>query len=180
MKMFSFAALAVGILAPVVDRAVQPRAVTPIAYVSVQRISSQSNEGKAALKQLEALGQAKAQELRAKQQAVEAVHNQLANAGGVFQGSKRAELQKQEEQQRADLQKATQQAQVEVQTLQRQLQEKLGKELNAILSDMANKRSIQIVLNSDSAVVWAPQSGDLTAEVVERMNAAAPAPPAAK
>ena len=180
MKIFSFAVLAVGILAPAIDRAVQPKATPAITYVSVQRISAESNEGKAAIKRLEVLGQAKAQELRAKQQALQATQGQLANSGGVFQASKRTELQKQEEQQRAEFQKATQQAQVEVQELQRQLQNKLRQELTVILSDMAKRRSIQIVLNQDTSVVWAPEGSDITAEVVERLNALPQPAPDAK
>jgi Skp family chaperone for outer membrane proteins len=180
MKMFSLAVFAVGMLAPVVDRAVQPRAVPPIAYVSVQRISAESIEGKAAVKRLEALGLARAQELRAKQQTLETTRTELANAGGVFQASRRAELKTREEQQRADFQKSTQQAQVEVQELQRQLQNKLRQELTAILSDMAKRKSIQIVLNQDTAVVWAPEGSDVTAEVVERLNSLPQAAPDAK
>ena len=180
MKIFSFAMFAIGILTPVVDRAVQSRPVPPIAYVSVQRISAESIEGKAAIKRLETFGQGKTQELRGKQQALEATRSQLANAGGVFQASKRAELKTQEEQQRIDLQKATQQAQADVQELQRQLQTKLRQELNVILSDIAKRKSIQLVLNQDTAVVWAPEGSDVTAEVLERLNRLPQAAPDAK
>jgi outer membrane protein len=169
MKTISFALFAVGILTPVVDRVVQPR-VPPIAFVSVQKLSTESIEGKAALKQLETLNQSKTQEIRAKQQAIETTRTQLANAGGVFQASKRTELKAQEERQRLDLQKATQQAQTELQELQRQVQGKMRQELAAILSDIAKQKSIQIVLNQDAAVVWAPSGSDITAEVLERLN----------
>jgi Skp family chaperone for outer membrane proteins len=180
MKAASIALFAVGILTPVVDRVVQPRAATPIAYLSLQRISAESIEGKAAVKRLEAAGQARAQDVRARQRALEATRVALANAGGVFQASKRTELKAQEERQAQELQKATQAAQTELQEIQREVQAKVRQELGVIMADIAKQRSLQLVLNQDTAVVWAPTGADITAEVLDRLNrgaqAAAPKP----
>jgi Skp family chaperone for outer membrane proteins len=170
-----FALLAVGLLGPVAERIAQPR-VPPIAYVSLQRISTESTEGKAAVKRLEAAGQARAQDVRAKQKALETTRIALANSGGVFQGSKRTELKAQEERQVQELQKATQAAQAELQEIQRDVQGKMRQELGVILGDIARQRSLQIVLNQDTAVVWAPVGADITAEVLERLNSVAPSP----
>jgi len=177
MKIFSLALFAVGILAPVVDRAVQ-RSPSPIAYISLQRISTEATEAKAAARKLETLRQAKTQDVNAKKQALDATRLKIANSGGVFSGSKRAELAKEESREQEELQRATQQAQTELQELGRQLQADLRRKLTDILADIANRRAVQIVLNSDSAVVWTKDSPDLTAEVLERLNAAAQTPAA--
>ena len=173
MKAFSLALFAVGILAPVVEHVVAQPRVPPIAYVSLQRISAESIEGKAAVKRLEATGQTRAQDLRAKQKALETTRMALANSGGVFQGSKRTELKAQEERQAQELQKATQAAQTELQDIQREVQVKVRQELNVILSDIAKQKSLQLVLNQDTSVVWAPPGGDITREVIDRLNSGA-------
>ena len=81
MKTISLAVLVVGILTPFVERVVaQPQATLPIAVVSVQRIATEATQAKEAGKRLETLRQAKAQEVGAKQKALEAVRLQVANS----------------------------------------------------------------------------------------------------
>jgi Skp family chaperone for outer membrane proteins len=46
----------------------------------------------------------------------------------------------------------------------------LRQKITAVLDDIAAKRGLQIVLNQDSAVVWAPAGADLTAQVIDRLN----------
>jgi Skp family chaperone for outer membrane proteins len=154
---------------------------TPIAYLSVQKILNESTPAKAAAKQLEDLRQSKTQEIAAKQKALESTRLQLANAGGVFSGSTRTKLTAQEKAQETELQKLTQDSQNELQTLQRQLQTDLRRELLTIVAALAGPKGVPIVLNSDTAIVWAaPGTIDLTAEVLERLNANAAAAAAQK
>src|SRR6266542_2539182 len=150
MKSGSLALLAIGVLAPGVDRVAPSRSAAPIAYVSLQRLSTESIDAKAAAKRLEALRQTKAQDVNAKKQALDATRLQLANAGGVLQSGTRARLRAEENRQQTELQRATQQAQTEFQDLQRQLQGDLRRELSAVVGEIAKRRAIQIVLNADS------------------------------
>jgi Skp family chaperone for outer membrane proteins len=162
--------LVASVVAPVVATGIERRATPPIAFVSVQRISAQSSEAKAAAAQMEKLRQDKARELAARQKALEATQLQRANTGGFLQSSKRAQLKAQEDRERADLQHAQQQAQTDLQNLQRQLQTTLRQKVGEILRDIAKQRHLQVVLNEDTALVWAPAGADLTSEVVERLN----------
>jgi len=147
-----------------------------IGFVSMSKISTQSTEAKAAAAELEKLRKEKSDEVAAKQKAVNDVHLQLVNAGGFFQGTKRARLQQEESKQRAELQQLTQQAQSDLQNRERQLQATFSQKIGGILNDLARQRGLQIVLNSDTAVVWALAGEDLTAEIVSRLNSTAPAP----
>src|SRR5947208_404701 len=124
---------AFGLLAPATGLA-QSRSTpaSSIAYVSAQRLLTESTQAKAAAKQLEDFSRAKAQEIAAKQKALEATRLQLANAGGIFSGSARTKLRAQESQQQSELQKVTQESQNELQNLQRQLQSDLRREFNGI------------------------------------------------
>jgi Skp family chaperone for outer membrane proteins len=171
---------AFGLLAPATGLA-QPRSTpaSAIAYISVQRILTESTQAKAAAKQLEDLRQAKAQEIAAKQKALEETRLQLANAGGIFAASTRTKLRAQESQQQSELLKLTQDSQNELQNLQRQLQADLRREFSGIVTEVAGARAIQIVLNGDNALIWAaPGTVDLTGQVLERLNTTAQKPTA--
>jgi outer membrane protein len=179
MKTISIAFLIVGILTPFVERvAAQP--TLPIAFISLQKIATESTQAKEAAKRLEMLRQTKAQEVRAKQKALEAIRLQVANAGGLFRGSKRAELVAEQKRQEAELLRVTQQAQSDVQNLQQELQTDLRRQIGAVVTDIAKRRGIQFVMNEDTAIVIAPAGADLTAEVIARLNAAPPQKPPAK
>jgi outer membrane protein len=142
-----------------------------IAYVSAQRILSESNEAKAANSRLETLRQTKARELAAQQKALEATHTQLVQLGGVFSASKRARVQADEDRQKEELKRATEQAQADYQALQRQSQGDLNKHVGAVVAELAKKRHLRLVLNADTAVIWALPGTDITAEVLAKLNA---------
>ena len=148
----------------------QPR--LPIAFISIQRIAVEAADARVAAGELDALRRAKAEELSARKKDLDATKLELANTGGFFSATKRAQLQEQVRVKEAELQQATQGAQTEFQERQRQLQETLRQEINAIVSVIAAQRGFQYVLNQDAAMVLAPKGADLTAEVLEQLNAA--------
>lgn len=159
-------------VAPSVAQA-QGRQGLPIGYVSVQRILTEADDAKVATKELEALRAARTQDLNAKRQVLDATRLQLANAGGYFSGTKRAQLQDAVRKQEVELQQATQQAQTDLQELQRKVQDRLRGELNTILTKLVAERGLLYVLNQDAALVLAPTGANLTDDVLARMNAAA-------
>ena len=171
MKLVPLALLTLGVM-PLADQ-VAPRPQTPIAYISLQKILSESADAKNGAKQLESLGQERKQEVTAKQKALEATRLELANAGGILRGARRAELQDRVRQQESDLQRASQQAQADLQNLQRRIQADLRGRINGIVADIMKRRAIAFVLNEDSAIIAAPAAADLTREVLDRLNSAA-------
>ena len=151
--------------------AVQPPSspsVARIGFVSGQRIFVESSEGKTEAARLQTLQQQKTTDLRAKQQTLEATRQQLAQGGD---SATRERLQQQEQQQRTDLERATVQAQTELQTLQRQVQSEFQTRVKPIVEAVAKSENVQLVLNGDSAVVWAAPGMDLTKMVLDRLNA---------
>jgi outer membrane protein len=163
--------LTVATLAPS-SAGAQPRAQFPIGYVSMQRLLSESDDAKAAAKELEAMRAARQQELNVKKQALDATRLEAANAGGIFSRSRHAELVERAAREESELQRAAKQAETEFQGLQKQVQERLRTELNGILTRMALERGLAYVLNQDTAIVLAPAAANLTADVLARMNAA--------
>jgi Skp family chaperone for outer membrane proteins len=172
MKSMVAGVFALTLLAPVLQPLTRSRPSASIAYISSQKILTESNDAKAAAKRLEELRQSKAQEIKAKQKALEATRLELVNAGGVFSASKRAQLKTREGEQQSELQRATQQAQIDFQSLQGQLQTELRRKFTPIVADAANRKGIQVVFNADTALIWTSAGTDLTAEVLERLNAA--------
>jgi Skp family chaperone for outer membrane proteins len=144
---------------------------TAIAFVSIQRILNEFAGAKSAARQIEDLRKAKMEDVQAKQKALEATRLEIANAGGLFSGSRRTDLHEKEKRQQAELQQASQQAQNEVQKLQADLQAQLRKDVSAVLESLARARGVQLVLNTDTAVVWAATGVDLTGDVLKALDA---------
>ena len=141
-----------------------------IAYVSTQRILSESNQAKAASARLEAVRQERERVIAEKQKALEATHRRLGEAGGAFQSSKRTQIQADEDRQRAELKRLTDEAQTQLQTLQREIQTDLRNNLRTVLERLAKDRGLRVVLNSDTAVIWSLPGMDLTDEVLAKLN----------
>jgi Skp family chaperone for outer membrane proteins len=162
-------------LSPVALFAVQSRPAapptSPIAFVSVQKILTESAAARAANQQLDALRKAKQDEVNAKKKALDDTRLALANAGGLFSGSRRAELQKTGQRQEAELKQATEDAQKAFTDLQHRLQTEMRDDLLKVINDLARERPVQYILNADTSLVWARGATDLTGDVLERLNA---------
>lgn len=158
-----------------------------IAYVNIQRVASESGEGKAATVKVQALNQKKVQELNEKNKALQADQQKLQAGGTVLSDSARAELEKKIERLQVDIQRATQDAQQEVQELQQQLQGEFERKLRPIVQQVAQERGLLILFSAaDSGIVWADPGLDITADVIRKFDGGAPAatpapkPPATK
>ncbi|NOT27977.1 MAG: OmpH family outer membrane protein [Acidobacteria bacterium] len=163
------------VTAVVAGQAVAPRPTLPVAYVSGQRIFAESGEGKALRAKLQTQQQQRANDLRTRQQTLEGVRKQLAQA---TDNTARVQLQQQELQQRTDLERATVQAQTDIQNLQRQVQVEFQGRVRDVLAELVKGQNVQVVLNGDAAVVWSVPGMDLTNAVIERLNGQATAAPA--
>jgi Skp family chaperone for outer membrane proteins len=162
------------VTAVVAGQVVAPRPTLPVAYVSGQRIFAESGEGKALRAKLQAQQQQRANDLRTRQQTLEGLRKQLAQA---TDNAARVQLQQQELQQRTDLERATTQAQTEMQNLTRQVQTEFQGRVRGVLAEIVKGQNVQMVLNGDAAVVWSAPGLDLTSAVIERLEGQAAAAP---
>jgi outer membrane protein len=153
-----------------------------IAYINIQRIASESGEGKAATAKVQALNQKKVQELNEKNKALQADQQKLQSGGTVMSDSARAELEKKIERLNVDIQRTTQDAQQEVQELQQELQNEFQRKLLPIVQQVAREKGLHMLFSAaDSGIVWADPGLDITADVIKRFDTGAPAAtPAAK
>jgi Skp family chaperone for outer membrane proteins len=142
-----------------------------LAFASMRRISAESTAAQAWAKKVQALREEKAKDLTEKQKAFESKRLELAQSGGLFQGTKRAELEKETQQAEQDLRSAREQAQADMQTLQRQVDAQFGTEMNRVLVDVAKEHGVDAILNRDTTVLWSRDGLDVTEDVVKRLNA---------
>jgi Skp family chaperone for outer membrane proteins len=153
--------------------AAYPRSAGPaMVTVSIQRVAAQSDAGKRATQQLDALRQERTRELNTKQKELEDVVRQLSRTEGLA-AADRERLSQDESRRRAELQQLSQQAQAAFQAAQGKLQTEIRGQLTPILADIAKRYGVDIVLNSDAAVAWAAPGTDTTDEVLRRLNALA-------
>jgi outer membrane protein len=151
-----------------------------IAYINIQRIASESAEGKAATAKVQALNQKKVVDLNEKNKLMQADQQKLQAGGTVMSDVARGELEKKIERQRVDIDRYTQDAQQEVQELQQTLQNEFQRKLMPIVQQVAQEKGLQLLFSVvDSGLVWGDPGLDVTADVIKRFDsgpAAAAAP----
>jgi len=155
------------------------------AYIRIDRIAAESAAGKSLNDRVKALNDQKVRELNDKNKALQSVQQKLESGGSVLNDTARAQLQAEVERQQRDIQRFTEDAQQDLQALQQQLQEEFTRQLNPILDRVAKAKQVHMVFNAtESGLVWAVPSMDLTTDIIKALDtagpAAAPAPATAK
>ncbi len=172
MKSF-FVALPAAVLGSVlsltlVGQAQPAKTPSAVAYVSATRILTESTYGRSEATRLQTMQQQRTTDLRAKSQALEATRQQLAT---TVDAAARPALQQKEQQQRVELERGTAQFTTDFQALQREINGEMQRRVRAVLEELMKTQSYQLVLNQDTAVMWAMPENDVTSAVVGRMNA---------
>jgi outer membrane protein len=149
------------------------------AYIRIDRIAVESNDGKALNDRVKALNDQKVRELNEKNKALQSAQQKLDAGGSVLNDAARAQLQAEIERQQRDIQRFTEDAQQDLQGLQQQLQEEFTRRLNPVLEKVAKEKQVHMVFNAtESGLVWADPTMDLTADIIKALDAAGPAAPA--
>jgi outer membrane protein len=150
------------------------------AFVNVQRIASESAEGKTATSQVQALNNKKVEELNGKNKQLQTAQQKLESGGSVMSAQAQAQLSKEIERIQVDIQRFTEDAQQEVTQLQQQLQDEFQRKLTPVIQQVATERQLHMMFSVvDSGLVWGDPALDLTPEIIKRFDAAGPARPAA-
>jgi outer membrane protein len=152
-----------------------------IAFIDLQIIASNSNEGKAATAKIQELQKKKTAELQEKNKQVQALQTKLQQGGTVISDQARAQSEKELQKLQRDLQLQQQDAQQEIEEMTNQLQGDFQERLNPIIDQLANEKGLHIVFSArDSGILWGYSGIDLSAEVIKRFDASAKTTPAKK
>ena len=148
------------------------------AFINIQRIASESAEGKSSSSRIEALRAKKAADLAEKYKAVEGL--QAKQRSAVMSEAAAAQVQKDIDKTQVEIQRMTQDAQAELQDLQNELQLDFQRKVGPVIEAVSREKGLQLLFSqADSGLVWADSGLDLTAEVIRRLDAASAATKAA-
>jgi len=146
------------------------------AFVNIQRVASESAEGKAATSRVAALNQQKVNELNDKNKQLQAAQQKFEQSGSVMNDTARLQLQTEIDRLQKDIQRFTEDAQQDVQNLQAQLQDDFQRKLTPVVQDVAVEKGLHMLLSvADSGLVWGDPALDLTNEIIQKFDAAVPA-----
>lgn len=152
-----------------------------VAYVNVQQVLSQVQEGKKALADLAAQFKPKQVELRGEQTAIQQMQQQLQNGGDTLSADAKAELQQNLQTKEQEYQRDAQDAQSDFQTAQSNAANRIFGRLVPIIQAYAKAHGYALVLDANppqAPVLFASQAIDITNAVVRAYDQAHPAPAA--
>jgi outer membrane protein len=146
------------------------------AFVNIQRIAAESQQGKALSARVQQLNQQKLTELNQKNQALQTAQQKLDTGASVLSESARGQLAKDIDRQQTEIQRFTDDAQKEVEEMQNELQAEFQQKLGPVIQQVAQEKKLEILFSAlDAGIIWADAGLDLTSEVIRRFDAAAPA-----
>jgi len=143
-----------------------------LAFVNTAAVASQSKLGQSFAGELAALREAKNKELTAKQQELQAAQQKLQDALSMTDAAQAA-LQRDIDRLGRELQFMTDGAQAEMTNLQEDVQRRFDQALGPVLDQVAGAHNLQMVFGlNESGLVWASPALNLTAEVIQALDAA--------
>ena len=149
---------------------------TKFAFIDIQRVAGESTEGKASTARVQALNQQKVAQLNDLNKKLQADQAKLQQQTSVMSDAARGQLERDIDRQQKEIQRFTQDAQEEVQQLQQDLQNGFQSRLLPVIQQVVAERGLQILFSrNDSGIVWGDSALDITADVIKRFDAAAPA-----
>lgn len=145
-----------------------------IAFINPQRVFQESGEGKALLARVNTLIQKKQKEGEDKAKMLQGNQQKLQTSGSVMNEAARAQLEKEIERQQKEGERFQQDAQAEINELQQEVQNEFLKKVQPVLDQVATEKGLHMVLNAaEAGIAWAPQSLDISTDVIKRLDAAA-------
>ena len=144
-----------------------------IAFINPQRVFQESTDGKAAVARVNTLIQKKQKEGEDKAKLLQGNQQKLQTSGSVMNEAARGQLEKEIERQQREGERFQQDAQAEINELQQDVQNEFLKKVQPVLDAVATEKGLHMVFNAaEAGIAWAPQSLDLTADVIKRLDAA--------
>lgn len=159
---------------PLVTSAQTPQVANafPVAYFSAKRAFAESGDGKAAQAKLASLREQRSREIDMRNLKLKELQRALEESGSFLDAVTRRQREREIERVETELQRMLEDAQAEVLDLQKQLETTFGAKLQPILASVAKDRGLLLVFDHDAGgIVWSAAALDITAEVVNRVNA---------
>ncbi len=160
-------------------QAVVPPQQAPLrmAFLDLQRIAAESNEGKAASSKVQALTQKKSAELQDKTKQLQGNQQKIQQGGAVLNDAARAQTQKEIDRLTVEIDRFQEDANAEVQELQQSLQAEFQEKLRPIVDAVVKELAIGLLFSAgDAGAIYVDPSLDITGEIIKRFDSAKPSP----
>ena len=149
------------------------------AFVDLQRVAAESVEGQAANARVQELSDRKLAEIEEKNTTLQASQQKLQQGQTVLSPDVRLQLQRGIDKMLLDIERFTQDAEAEVGALQQTLQIEFQQKLFPVIDQVANEKDLDLIFSAtDSGLVWASTSLDITDEIIRQFDASGSPPPA--
>jgi Skp family chaperone for outer membrane proteins len=157
--------------APAAAPSIALREGARVLYVDIQAVASGSLAGKAADQQIRALQQSKAQELDARQKALQAKQQQLAGGANLLADAARVQLQIEIDRETRNLSRMEEDAQEEIEALSQQLQAAFFAKLQTVTDRVMRERKADFLFTEQSGLGWHAEDLDFTQELIRALDA---------
>lgn len=155
--------------------------VSNVAVVDFERAVVESVEGKKASDKFNVTLKAKQADVEKRQRDLEESQKKLANGTITLSATAKADLQRDIDRKTTELQRLNDDTQKELQGLRDELLRPIAERATAALNAMAAAEGYTLVIdisNPENNVIWANPKNDITAELIKRIDTAAPKEPA--
>ena len=161
--------------APVVPQPAPARLPFPpnaqYAYLDLQRVANESNDGRAANQRVQALSEEKIKVIEGRNLELQASQQKLQQNANVMSAEAQLQLQREIERLGRDVERMTQDAEAEVQELQQTLQLEFQQKLVPAIDRVAVGKGLQFIFSAgEGGLLWANPALDVTADVVQEIN----------
>jgi outer membrane protein len=155
-----------------------------IAAINIEGAIFASNEGQRDMEALQKKFEPKSNELKSKNDEIEALKKQLNTQGDKLNDDAKANLQRDIEQKQKALDRDAQDAREDFQNQQNEIGQRILQKMAPIILKYANENGLGVIIDTSNPwpqgqVVWASPSVDITKAVVDAYNvqSGVPAPP---
>ena len=147
-----------------------------IGYIDVQRVLARSSAGVAAREQLEREKAGMQREMEGKRQELEKLRDELEKKGSLMTPDARREKQDLFERKRRDAARQMDDFQKELEKKEQALLQRVLQELSGVIDRLGKDKGYYMIVEKRGAsVLYASPDADLTDEVINAYNQAAPA-----
>ncbi|MEZ5333490.1 MAG: OmpH family outer membrane protein [Thermoanaerobaculia bacterium] len=150
----------------------QQAAPLKVAVIDVQRLLTDSAEGKSTMDRLKALGETKKQDIESRQAEITDMRNRLTEGRLSLSEERQAEMEKELQAKLVDLRRVQEDANRELEQEQDKALGGIEAKVIPLIAKIAEEQGYTMVFNKfQSGLLYATDSIDITAEVLQRFDA---------
>lgn len=158
---------------------VRGQEMVKVGVIQIDRAIFESEEGKAAMADLQKKVDAKQEEFAKQQKEIQDLQGQIQRQGATLNQEAQAALARNLENKRITFQRATEDAQREFNQLRTDIYNRIGRKIAVEVQKYAGENNFYLILNSssqNSQVLFNDNSVDITSDIIKRFNLAQTSP----